>query len=108
MVHRPTGTPLDVALAWLPFERQALGRADWLEFGETRIRVARPEDLIVYKAVAWRERDRRDVEQLLVLHGDTIDLDRVRDLVRDFAELLDDPGRVEQFDEVVRRALGET
>lgn len=67
---------------------------------------ATAEDLIVYKAVAWRDRDRSDVERLLVLHGRSIDLERVRGLVREFAAALDEPERVEQFEALLTRALG--
>jgi len=68
--------------------------------------VAAAEDLIVYKAVAWRDRDRADVERLLVQHGDRIDLTRVRRVVQDFAEALGAPERVVELDALIRRALG--
>jgi hypothetical protein len=101
--HRPTGTPLDISLAWLPFEREALRRASPVDFGGVTIPVAQAEDLLVYKAVAWRDRDKEDVERLLLLHAEEIDLDRIRDLVRQFAEALDEPKRIEEFDTLVRR-----
>jgi hypothetical protein len=56
--HDESGTPLDVSLAWLPFEQDALASATPVDFGGATLPVARVEDLIVYKAVAWRERDR--------------------------------------------------
>lgn len=66
--------------------------------------MARPEDLVICKAVAWRDRDVSDIERLLVLHDDSIDLDRVRRVVAEFAEVLDDPERVARLDEVIGRA----
>lgn len=102
--HDPTGTPLEVSLAWLPFEREALERATLEDIGGVRIKVARPEDLVVFKAVAWRERDRTDIERLLVLHGSAMDLGRVQRLVREFSEVLHSPERVEEFAAIVRRA----
>jgi len=104
--HRPSGTPVDVGLAWLPFERQALERASIVDFGGVPARVATPEDLIIYKAVAWRDRDRADIERLLVLYGPQVDLRRIRSLVREFAQALDEPQRVEEFEALVARALG--
>jgi len=104
--HRPTKTPLEILLAWLPFELEAMNRAESLKLGSATAPVALAEDLVVYKAAAWHARDRDDVERLLVLHGDRMDLDRVRGLVAEFAEALEQPERVAEFEAVVRRARG--
>jgi hypothetical protein len=102
--HDPTGIPVDLTLAWLPFERLALERAEIVDFGGVTIRVATAEDLVIYKAVAWRDRDRADVERLLVRHADAIDLARVRSVVREFALALDDPERIDQLEALITRA----
>ena len=99
--HPASGTPLDVSLAWLPFERDAMDYATTVDFAGVRVRVARAEDLVVYKTVAWRDQDKADVERLLVLHGRSMDLDRIRSLVRQFADALDEPERIAQFDRLV-------
>jgi hypothetical protein len=104
--HEPSGTPVDLSLAWLPFEREALQRSTVVDFGGVSIHVAAPEDLIVYKAVAWRDRDRSDIERLLTRYRGEVDLDRIRALVREFALALDDPHRVDEFEALVVRALG--
>ena len=101
--HEPTRTPLEISLAWLPFEREALARAETLNMGDARLPVAVAEDLVVYKVVAWRDRDRADVERLLTAHRRSIDLDRVRDLVRQFAEALGELERIEEFERLVQR-----
>ena len=101
--HTSSGTPLEITLGWLPFEAEALARAETLALGDARIPVVVAEDLVVYKVVAWRDRDRADVERLLAAHGDSIDLERVRDLVRQFAAALDEPERVDEFERLVRR-----
>ena len=101
--HAPTGVPMEVSLAWLPFEKEALDRATEVDFSGVRIAVAQPEDLVVYKAVAWRDRDKSDIERLLTLHSAGIDIDRVRGLVRDFARALDEPEREEEFESLLRR-----
>jgi hypothetical protein len=59
---------VDITFGWLPFEREALDRAERLDLGGVVMPVARPEDLVIYKAVAWRDRDRADIERLLALH----------------------------------------
>ena len=104
--HRPSGTPLEVSLGWLPFEREALHRASEVDFGGLSISVPQVDDLIVYKAVAWRGRDRDDIERLLLLHGDRIDLDRIRDLVRQFSEALEEPERVAELEALIGKTLG--
>lgn len=102
--HAVTGTPIDLSLAWLPFEHDALTRAALVDFHGVQIPLATPEDLIIQKAVAFRSRDRDDIERLLIVHGDAIDLVRVRTIVADFADILDDPQRLEQFEELIRRS----
>ena len=102
--HEPSGTPMEITLARLPFEEDALARAERIDIGTTAVPVALAEDLVVYKVVAARERDQADVERLLLLHGDAIDLGRVRRLVRAFADALDEPERVEAFEAIVRRS----
>ena len=104
--HSPTEIPLDISLAWLPFELEALDVATEEDFGGVPIRAARAEDLVIYKVIAWRARDREDAEQLLSLWGEQIDVTRVRDWVRQFAEVLEVPERIEEFETLVRRAKG--
>lgn len=86
-------------LRWIARERGRLRRrADPRRHGR---------GLIVYKAVAWRERDRADIERLVTRYRSTVDLDRVRGLVQEFAQALDEPARVSEFDALVARALGD-
>jgi hypothetical protein len=105
--HGPTGTPLEVSLAWLPFEMEALERATVVDFGGVRIRVATAEDLVVYKAIAWRDRDRGDIERLLLRHRKAMNFTRVRALVGEFGAAMDEPDRLHDFDALVRRTLGD-
>ena len=105
MRHLPTGTPLDLSLAWLPFEAEALGRATAVDFGGVQIPVVSVDDLIVLKAVAWRTRDRGDIERLLALHRMTVDISWIRDTVRQFYDVLDEPERLAEFDALTREAL---
>lgn len=106
LVHQPSGVPMDVSLAWLPFERDALSRAERITVEGVAIPMASAQDLIIYKAIAWRDRDQRDVEELLRLHRSAVDLDYVRARVREFAEAIDEPERLADFDAVVARVDG--
>lgn len=106
--HVPSGALLDVSLAWLPFEHEALERATDVDFHGVSIPVAQPDDLIVLKAVAWRPRDRDDIDQLVLRYGRTLNLARIRDLVGQFAEVLEVPERPREFEALVGAALAKS
>src|ERR1041385_2975979 len=63
-----------------------------------------PEDLVIYKAVAWRPQDPQDVERLLVLHGARMDLERIRRHVRELGEAMEQD-RIRELDALIRRLL---
>ena len=94
---------MDVSLAWLPFEEEALRTSQVRDYAGVQIRIPRPEDLLIYKLIAARPRDLEDAEGLLILHGDAMDLGRVRDLVNQFATLLDDAGRPQTLQRLIRK-----
>jgi hypothetical protein len=104
--HEPSGVDIDLSLAWLPFESDALDRAEWMTFGRRRVRVATAGDLIVYKAIASRQRDLSDIEYLIELHASSIDLSRVRRVVKELALVLEQPELVDTLDEIARAASG--
>jgi predicted nucleotidyltransferase len=74
-----------------------------LDIDGVRISVVRPEDLVIYKTVAWRPQDQQDVERLLLNHGSGIDLGRVRRVLAEFADALDQPERLAEFERLVKR-----
>lgn len=102
--HSASGIDVDLSLAWLPFEEEALARAKVVTVGGRRVRVATPGDLIVYKAIAARERDRSDIERLLELHGASIDLDRVRRTVRGLAAALEHPELSSDLERLIEKS----
>lgn len=101
--HSTSGVDIDLSLAWLPFENEALKRAGTISMGRRRVLVARPEDLVVYKAMAARERDKSDVERLLEIHRASINLARVRRTVLELAEALERPDLAEGLEIIIRR-----
>lgn len=103
--HAPSGVDVDVSLAWLPFELEAITASERLQIGEVRVPVARPEDLVIYKAIAWRPQDQQDVERLLGLHGKRMDLVRVRRVVAELAAALDEPERATELERVIERSF---
>ncbi len=103
--HEPTGVDVDLSLAWLPFELEALARAETIDLARTRVRAARPEDLVIYKAIAWRPQDQQDVERLVALHAASMDLTRVRRVVRELAAALDEPERAAAVERLIVAAM---
>lgn len=107
LVHQPSQIEVDLSLAWLSFELDAVTRAETLELAGVRIPVARAEDLVIYKAIAWRPQDQLDIERLLMLHWDQIDFERVRHVVAELGEALESPERIVELDIIARRVSPE-
>jgi Nucleotidyl transferase AbiEii toxin, Type IV TA system len=101
--HSFSGVPIDVSLARLPFEEQAIARAEPIDWAGITIPVARPDDLVIYKLVGARPRDLADAETLLMVHGASMDLSRVTATVRQCAEALGDTDRLEVLAHLIER-----
>lgn len=102
--HRATGVDVDLSLAWLPFELEAIAAREDVASRSVRAHIARPEDLVIYKAIAWRPQDQQDVERLLTLHAGRMDLARIRTVVAELAAAIDEPDRLEHLELVIARA----
>lgn len=103
--HAESGVDIDVSLAWLPFEMEAIAAAGLAMVGGARLPVAQPEDLVIYKAIAWRPQDQQDIERLLALHGARMDLTRVRRHVQALGEAMEED-RIRGLDALILRVLG--
>jgi hypothetical protein len=101
--HEPSGVGLDLSLAWLPFELDAIGRSEVIDYAGVPIRIPRPDDLVIYKLVAARPRDLDDVERLLLLHGPSLDVRRIVATVREFGDALEDHGRVDTLERLLKK-----
>lgn len=72
LLRTESGIGIDVSLAALPFEEQAVNRSSEIEFMPgTRLRICSAEDLIVMKIFAGREIDLHDVRSIIVRQGDS-------------------------------------
>ena len=88
------------------FDERTQVDPDRVDVGGVSIRVARAEDLIIYKAVAFRPQDQQDIERLLTLHGKKIDLSRIRRTIDEFAQAIEEPERLAAFERIVKTVLG--
>lgn len=88
--HAPTGVEFDVSMAWTDFEHAAIAASSVAAFGVVKAPMARPEDLIVFKAIAGRPKDIEDAAALLVLYP-KLDRNWLRGRVSQLAALADEP-----------------
>lgn len=85
---RETSVRLDVALLGSAFEETALGRVVMHRIGGFDVAFVSPEDLIVQKIVAGRERDHDDVRRL-VRKQERLDRQYVEQWLGEFGAALD-------------------
>lgn len=104
MRHQPSGIDIDISIAMLPFEKEAIAHRQPADFAGARIFIPRTEDLVIYKMVASRPDDLRDVEELLLRHLDKIDLRRVRSVVKQFADALERPEMARDMESLIKKA----
>ena len=104
LLRHTAGVDVDLTLASLPFELEAIAAATPRSLAGVALPVARPEDLVIYKAIAWRPQDQQDVERLLALHGDAMDLDRVRARVGELSDALEVDRRAD-LEAIILRVL---
>jgi len=103
MRHVETGVELDVSLGFTRFELEALASRKLVRFGRARAPMARPEDLVIFKALAGRPKDIDDATALLILYRD-IDVARVRERVAELAMLAEAPELIDGLEAVIARA----
>jgi len=93
LIKVPLGdTELDLKLCKTRHEREALTRAKTFEAKDHRLRIAVPEDLILFKLQYWRKQDQADIESILKQRKD-LDLKRVESWLGAVEEETDHPVR---------------
>jgi hypothetical protein len=105
MRHQPSGIDIDITLATLPFEEEAIARRQPADFAGVTIFIPKAEDLVIYKMVASRPEDLRDVEELLLRHFDRVDLGRVRTVVKQFADVLERSEMTRDLETLIKKAM---
>jgi Nucleotidyl transferase of unknown function (DUF2204) len=87
--HRPTRIRLDVVLAGPGLEEEFLQRCLGTEMKGKTIPVISPEDLIILKTLAGRAKDIEDIKGVLGVRRATLDVERVRTILRLLEKALD-------------------
>lgn len=85
------GTKIDLLLAEMPFDRMVIERARKVTVAADIVAtLCTPEDLIIYKMLSTRLRDREDVKGIVRRQRDQLDRTYVLRWLRDFELALDD------------------
>ena len=90
-VTAPTGVNVDFVFAAFPFEKAMLDRAVLRLFGNTPVRVATIEDLLLLKLPSLRAKDREDAQVILNSYGKSLDWSYLLPAARLLAETLEQP-----------------
>jgi hypothetical protein len=82
---------IDILLADTPYDALVIGRAKDVEVQPgLRLSICTAEDLIIYKMISTRGRDRDDVVGIIRRQGNALDDAYVLDWLRQFEQALDD------------------
>ena len=95
-----SGIRLDFIFSNSAYERHAMARSTTRKVGDTQVRFASPEDLIIHKIVAGRPRDIEDVRSVL-LKNPQVDVAYIRHWLGELATAISEP-LIDRF-EAVRR-----
>ncbi|MBA3851772.1 MAG: hypothetical protein H0X59_05335 [Chloroflexi bacterium] len=90
LLKAANAVPIDIALGALPFEERTAERASrWQVEEHLQLLTCGPEDLVVHKVFAGRDRDWLDVEGLIERRRDTLDRQLIRRELGPLLELND-------------------
>lgn len=71
-------TPIDLFFSYDALHDSSMERRRLVDFGEDTIHVLSPEDLMVYKVIFNREKDWRDIAEMIYAAEGNLDFDYVR------------------------------
>jgi len=94
-------TPVDLFFAYDPLHDACLRRRRSVPFGGDELRILSAEDLAVFKALFDRDKDRRDLEELLFAQGESFDAAYALDWLSRILE--PDDARLARFRELLAR-----
>jgi predicted nucleotidyltransferase len=100
--HIPTNTEIDISLGVLLFEEEMVERGSVKSFANLSARLPTPEDLIIMKAIAHRPKDLEDI-RTIVDNNPNLDIARIENWVRDFAEVMETPDLWKQIEGILKR-----
>ncbi|MCD6205469.1 MAG: nucleotidyltransferase [Candidatus Marinimicrobia bacterium] len=85
------GVPVDIIRANLPFEKEAIQRAETREYGGVKLKLCTPEDLIIQKVVSKRAKDWDDIKIIIEQQLKQLDRHYLLNHCQELSILLDRP-----------------
>ncbi len=95
---------LDMIVASLPFETEALGRRQRARMFGRVVPLPTPEDLLVFKVLAGRAKDLVDAEGVARRHLAALDVRYVERAISAVADYAEDPRLLQRLADVLARA----
>lgn len=97
LLQSEEGVGIDIALAGLPFEEQAVQRSLLIDYlPNIKIRICSAEDLIVFKAFANRDRDWLDIKGITIRQP-KLDWSYILNFLTPLAEAKEDPSILDKI-----------
>lgn len=96
---------IDLITASLPFEEAACARAVWHELFGIRLPFPSPEDLILLKVLAGREKDMLDATGVARRHRDRLDVAYLESTLRPICDVAEDAAPWSRLQRVLAAAL---
>ena len=105
VLQNDSGIGIDIALGALPFEELAITRAKQIKYAPgVTLTICSPEDLIVMKAFASRDRDWRDVQMTIIRQGaGALDWPYIFNQLEPLAALKEHPEILERLRELKKK-----
>ena len=99
--HPRIGAKVDIALGCMPFEEEVIARSTVRVEEGIRFRIPTPEDLIILKAIAFRDQDIPDIRRIAEVNPQ-LDRKRIKRWVTEYAELVEKPGLWPEIERLLR------
>ena len=90
---------IDIIFGKLPFEKKAIDRAVEVEVGDTSVMFCTAEDLILFKIISERPKDKEDVRNILRFQNKKLDFEYLEPRITELSDLLDRPDILQHWDQ---------
>ncbi|MDI6751982.1 MAG: nucleotidyltransferase [bacterium] len=94
---------VDFLLAIPGYEENIITRAKCYNMEGFKVWICSAEDLIIQKTIAGRAQDWQDIEGILIEQYEHLDTDYIKDWLKEFAEVLEQPEILSRYQDIQNR-----